>query len=322
MEPRISVVIPTRDTREMTLSALRSLRRQSRPPSETVLVDDGSSDGTVKAVSENHPEVKSVRIPHGVGFAGAVNAGVSSSHGDLIWLLNSDTVVGPRAVERLISSFDRDPRLGISGAMLSYPDGRAQWSGGRFPGILWLFGQASGLPGLLGRMPIWRKMKPVSGTATLDVDWVTGAAMALRREVWSGVGPLHDDYLSYCQDLDLCWRAKLQGWKVNILPDVRVIHHHGGTIRSAHDTVEGVLATHLWRDLVRFFVIHHGVRVGLRAARSIQVGGRFRVMIRKIVTPFVDRSDREQWRADTDTYERALRDIPRMVSTPPGPLPH
>jgi GT2 family glycosyltransferase len=303
----------------MTLAALGSLHEQSRIPAEIIVVDDGSSDGTLEAVSQTYPEVEQVRISDGVGFAAAVNAGVSASHGELIWLLNSDTVVSSDAVELLISSFDRDPSLGISGAALSYPDGAPQWNGGPFPSRLWLFGEASGLPGLLGRVPTWRRVKPISGTATLDVDWVTGAAMALRREVWDGVGPLHDDYRFYCQDLDLCWRAKKQGWKISILPDVKVIHHHGGTIRSAHEAAGAVHATHLWCDLVQFFVIHHGARAGFRAARSIQIGGWFRVMVRKAVTPFVARSDRGQWRSDTKAYVGALRETARTASALPGP---
>ena len=235
----------------MTLAAVESLHDQSRIPFETIVVDDGSSDGTLEAVSQSFPEVKQVRISEGIGFTNAVNLGVKATAGELIWLLNSDTVVSPDAVEFLITSFDEDPSLGISGALLSYPDGAAQWSGGRFPGTLWLFGQASGLPGLLGRVPMWRRIRPVSGPATREVDWVTGAAMALRREVWDGVGPFHDGYRFYCQDLDLCWRAKQQGWKISILPDVRVTHHHGRTIGSAHDAVGGVHTAYLWSDLVQ-----------------------------------------------------------------------
>jgi len=309
MKPKVSVVIPTRNTRKYTLLALGSLHDQERIPLEIILVDDGSNDGTIEAVSEEYPDVRCLRIDVSKGFTGAANLGVRATTGNLIWLLNSDTVVCPGATEHLISNFDRDPNLGISGAALSYPDGAAQWSGGRFPSHLWLFGQASGLPDLLGRLPMWRKLKPVSGTATREVDWVTGAAMALRRKVWDDVGPLHDDYRFYCQDLDLCWRAKKKGWKVEILPDVRVVHHQGGTIRSAPDAVGAVHATHMWSDLVNFFVIHHGAQAAFRASRSIQIGGWFRVVSRKIATPLIARSIRKQWQADTGSYARALREI-------------
>ena len=298
----------------MTLAAVEPLDVHPSSLAEVIVVDDASTDGTSAALQEKHPNVRRLSTSRRVGYANAVNLGVKSSAGELIWLLNSDTIVCPDAVEHLISNFERDPDLGISGAALFYPGGAVQWSGGRFPGVLWLFGQASGLPGLLGRVPMWRRIKPVSGTATCEVDWVTGAAMALRREVWDGVGPLHEAYRFYCQDLDLCWRAKKQGWKISVLPDVRVIHHHGGTIRSDSDAVGVVQATHMWLDLVQFFVIHHGAQAGKRAARSIQIGGWLRVMIRNILALFVAPSNRGQWRADTRAYVSALREIARTAS--------
>ena len=319
MKPRVSVVIPTRNTRDMTLAAVGSLYEQSGIHAEIIVVDDGSSDRTLEALSKSFPEVKQVRVAERAGFTGAVNLGVSVSNGDLILLLNSDTVVSPNTVELVISHFDRDARLGISGAALSFPDGEGQWSGGGFPSYLWLFGQASGIPKVLGRVSIWRRLKPVSGTTEYNVDWVPGAAMALRRQVWNDAGPLSGEYHFYCQDLDLCWRAQKKGWKIGIMSDVQVIHHLGGTIRSGRNAVGKVHATHLWRDLVQFFFIHHGARAGFRAARSIKIGAWFRVMFRRIATPFIAQPKRMQWREDTKAYVRAHREISRQASALPDP---
>lgn len=314
VKPRVSVVIPTRNTRDMTLAAVGSLHEQSKLPAEIIVVDDGSSDGTLEAISVSFPDVKHLRIPESVGFTSAVNKGISASNGELILLLNSDAVASPNTVELLIFEFDRDAKLGIAGATLSFPDGKRQWSGGRFPSYLWLFGQASGLPETLGRMAMWRRLKPISGTGATDVDWVSGAAMALRRQAWDDVGPFHDAYHFYCQDLDLCWRAEKRGWKITVLPDVHVIHHLGGTIRSTRDAVGSAHATHLWRDFVRFFVIHRGARAGTRAARSIQIGGWFRLFSRRILTPFIPRSGLSRWQADTKSFSKALQEIARSAS--------
>ena len=143
--------------------------------------------------------------------------------------------------------------------------------------------------------------------------------MALRRQVWNDAGPLSGEYHFYCQDLDLCWRAQKKGWKIGIMSDVQVIHHLGGTIRSGRNAVGKVHATHLWRDLVQFFFIHRGTRAGYRAARSIQIGAWFRVLFRRIATPFIAQPERMQWREDTKAYARAHREISRQASALPDP---
>jgi GT2 family glycosyltransferase len=315
VKTRISVVIPTRNTRDMTLAALGSLGEQTRAADEIIVVDDGSSDGTLGAVAGSFPNAIQVPISESVGFTRAVNRGVEATMGDVIWLLNSDTVVDPGAVGLLVSSFDRDPNLGIAGASLSFPDGTPQWSGGRFPTSTWLLAQASGLPALLGHVRVWRYLKPTSGTSSADADWVPGAAMAVRREMWDKVGPLREEYRLYCQDLDICWCAKREGWKIRILPDVRVIHYHGGTIGSTRGAAGSIHANHLWSDFVRFFAIHHGADAGRRVARLIKIGGKLRIWSRRAATPFVVQSRRGRWRKDTNSYLSAIQGVSRTVSS-------
>jgi len=309
VEPRLSVAIPTRNTRDLTLAALASLYRQSVRPDEIVVVDDGSDDGSQAAIAKRFPNVCQIRNTGAVGFAGALNTGVAATTGDLVWLLNSDTEVDPDGVERVASHFNGDSTLGIAGANLRYPDGSPQWSGGRFPTPLWLILQASDLPALLGRRPAWRRIKPVSGTRNPGVGWVSGASMIIRREVWGQAGPMSGAYLQYCQDLDLCWRARSLGWKVRVLPDVGVVHHHGATIALDPQVVGVTHTAHLWSDLVRFFDANHGRRVAVRAARLIRLGGWVRISMRRMIAPIVARSDRAAWRADTERHLRTLREF-------------
>lgn len=312
-DPLVSIVIPTRDTRDLTLTALGSLQAQARERAEIILVDDGSSDDTLQAAGELFPEVRQIRTAGGIGFARAVNAGVAESTADLIWLLNSDTEAAPDCIDRLTAHFDRDPRVGIGGAQLSYPDGTPQWSGGRFPNWFWLVAQASGLPPLLGRLRPWRSVKPTSGTTPGAVDWVPGAAMAVRREVWNLVGPLRTEYRCYCQDLDLCWRARQHGWGVSVMRDVHVSHELGGTIGLHHRAVGSVRPGQLWSDLVRFFSINHGHQAARHARRAIWIGARARVMCRRMATPFTTRSGQPAWRAETDLYATAVENLERIA---------
>lgn len=300
--------MPTRDTRDVTLAALASVHRQSRPPDEVILVDDGSEDETSAAVAATFPGVLRLRNDVPEGFSRAVNRGAEQASGDVLWLLNSDTIARPHAAEALAASFREDPELGIAGAALSYPDGSSQWSGGPFPGTVWLIALASGLPAFLGHVPLWRSLKPVSGTARPSaVDWVTGAAMAVRRDVWERVGPLREDYGLYCQDLDLCWQASKEGWNVRVLPEVRVVHAHGATIRLGERHPDPMSPEQQWPDLVRFFLLNHG-HCGAELARSsLLLGGWLRVLVRRLVTPLKGGARQAAWRGETHRYRIALR---------------
>ncbi|HYL06337.1 MAG TPA: glycosyltransferase [Thermoanaerobaculia bacterium] len=260
----LSVVIPSRNTRELTLACLAALAaaaaaRPELSALEVVLVDDAGDDGTGDAVAARHPQVRLLRLEHQAGFTRAANRGLAAAKGSVMLLLNSDTEVGGdgAGLAGLLERFAAEPRLGIAGAVLRYPDGAPQWSGGEEPTASWLFALASGVPDLLGRAPLYRRWRPASGTRGTGgkrgkdgpgggggeagecagrrpgaVAWVTGAAMAMRRAVWEQVGPLDESFRFYAQDLDFCLRARQAGWAVAVVPEFEVIHHHGATIQG------------------------------------------------------------------------------------------
>ena len=243
--PPLSVVVPTHDTRELTLACLAALARQDLPGIEVILVDDASSDGTAEAVAAWHVSVRVIRNDRPAGFTRSANLGLRSAKGEVSLLLNSDTEVDPGGLAALLAAFAADPRLGAAGGALRYPDGRPQWSGGAAPSLLWLFGLASGLPALLGRLPLYRRLRPPAGTGPGRLDWVTGAALGLRRTALASLatpatpadpglpGPLDEGFRFYGQDLDLCLRLAAAGWRVAVVPGFGVMHHHGADHRPA-----------------------------------------------------------------------------------------
>ncbi len=150
----LSVVVPTHDTRDLTLACLGSLAGQKVPGLQVIVVDDASTDGTAEAVARLHPGVRVLQTgERAVGFTRAANLGLAAAEGEILLLLNSDTEVDPGGLAALLAAFAADSRLGAAGGALRYPDGRPQWSGGPAPTLLWLFGLASGLPAALGGSP-------------------------------------------------------------------------------------------------------------------------------------------------------------------------
>ncbi len=313
---RLSVVIPTHDTVGLTLQCLESLpSRIGELPVQTLVVDDASEDGTAEAVAERFPEVCVLRQASRAGFSASVNRGLTEAEGDLLVALNSDTVLQPGSLEAVLARFAENQRLGVAGARLFYPDGTPQWSGGPEPGLLFLFGLASGLPALLARLPGWRRLRPVAGTGDSPrVDWVTGAALALRRAVWQEVGPFETSYRFYGQDLDLCLRARSAGWEVEVIPGFRVIHHHGATIGRGPRAVARQDPLLLWTDLIRWAARHRGDAWAKRAVLALRLGGRLRLLGRRLRELALPPRSRAVWRRDSLAYRRALAALSRATA--------
>jgi len=266
--PELSVVIPTFNTASMTLRCCRAVLATMPEGCEVIAADDGSSDGTAELLAREVPSVQVVRLESNRGFAPAANCGVGVARGRIILLLNSDAMVLADALRALVAAFD-DPSLGIAGARLVNEDGTPQWSGGPTPTLPWMIGVVSGL-GRFARLfrrkskhrqeclchidsagehnsigsedPMWHRH-----SCLCEVDWVSGAAMAFRREVWNAAGPLEERFRFYCQDIEFCLRAREAGWRVAIVENARVAHAIGGTV-AADSTLHHDPAR-LWPDL-------------------------------------------------------------------------
>jgi hypothetical protein len=304
--PSLSIVVPTHDTRELTLRCLAVLGRNLPAGAEIVMVDDGSRDGTAEAVGAQFPAVRVLRLAPARGFTGAANAGLVVATGTVLLLLNSDTEVAPDALARLRDAFARNQLLGAAGAELVFPDGRPQWSGGRVPDPRWLFALASGLATVAGRVPGYRRWRPVAGHGGGTVDWVPGAALAIRAEAWRAVGPFDERLRLYAQDLDLCLRLRAAGWGIAIVRGARVTHHGGASIeRLEGATTARQQPEHLWTDLVRVVAKHQGAADANAAARALRRGAALRIAARRVALAFVPRGRRADWRRDTEAYMRA-----------------
>jgi len=301
----VSVVVPSFNTAELTLRCLDSVAATCSTDDEIIVVDDGSSDDTVARIAHLPFEVTVLQHDHSRGFTAAANSGIREARGDLVLLLNSDTEVPAEGLDPMLRAFAEDDRLGIAGAQLSFPDGSPQWSGGRQPTMLWLFALASGLPGVLAHLPGYRRLKPLAG-APHRVDWVTGAALAVRRSVLADIGVLDERFRFYCQDLDLCLRARAHGWKVRLLPAFRVLHHHGASLGvSEHEVVQSQSPQLLWPDLVQWAAQHHGHGWAHRAATLMRLGVGLRLVGRFLVALVLSPSRRRSWVQQSRTLATA-----------------
>lgn len=219
---------------------------------ETIVVDNASSDGSAAMVRERFPWVRLIESRENLGFAAGNNLALREARGDTILLLNPDTVVTEGAILRLWQVLTAQPDIGIAGAQLLNADGSLQMSTGVFPS-LW-----SELPLINRRLrPVRRTFAvntPTGETTVHAVDWVSGAALMIKREVVEAIGPLDEDFWLYTEETDWCYRARAAGWDVVVVPDARIYH----LARAASRQRFVVTMLHFYQSRVRFVYKHYG----------------------------------------------------------------
>jgi len=285
---RISVVIPTHKSRERTLRCLAALWLCNPQPDEVIVVDDGSDDNTAHSVLRKYPRHIVVRLPSKRGFAAAANHGLSRASGDVLLLLDNDTEVDPSAIGALINAFEAKDDLGMAGATLRHP--------------------ASGLPFVLERSRVWKWLRSHSVLRRRHVDWVSGAAIAVRRSLWEEIGPFDLGYRLRGQYIDLCVSASDAGWSIEIIPDFTAVHPARGTT-STDGAASSSNEELMWTDLLRFADKRNGSDAARQSERALRLGGKLRLIGRRLVTPLVAQDHKDEWQAETVAYAEALRTI-------------
>jgi GT2 family glycosyltransferase len=258
----LSIVIVNWNGRELLEGCLASIDREVRSrgdagriSTETLVVDQASSDGSPAAVREKFPWAELIELPANVGFAAGSNAGLRRAKGRHCVLLNNDTVVLRDALERCVRHLDAHAEVGVVGPQLLNPDGSKQNSVHSTPNLV-----TEIVPrGLLEVLAPWRyPSKRYEHSGPVRVEAVLGACLCVRREVLDDVGLMPEEYFFFLEETDWCLRIRQAGWKVVHLPDARVVHLHGATSKRR---VPAETRIEFHRSLYRFFRTHRGERV-------------------------------------------------------------
>ena len=219
-------------------------------------IDNASSDGSPEMVESEFPEVVLVRNPINLGFAGACNIGFKHSQGRYYLLLNSDTIVLRDSMAEMARFMDEHPEVGISGCRLLNPDGTLQRSCSTFPGLLTEMIDSLYLSKLFPSSRVFGgyAMTWCEFDRTMEVDFVGGSCMIVRRDAVEEVGLLDESYFMYTEEADWCYRMWDMGWSVMFYPGAEVIHLGG---RSARVYGSDMLL-HLYVSRNKFVRKHQG----------------------------------------------------------------
>ncbi len=251
----LSVVILNWNVRDLLDRCLASIR-SSRYAIETIVVDNASSDDSVAMVRSKYPQVMLIANETNRGFTGGNNQGIAAAQGRYVLVLNPDTEIVDESLDRLLDYAEANSDVGAVGPMLLNPDRSIQPSRRRFPAVGVAFFESTWLQGFAPRKMLRRfYIEDVPADVIQDVDWLTGACTLFRREVFDRVGVYDEaNFFMYSEELDLCKRIKLAGWRIVYIPIAQVIHYEGKSSEQA------VAARHIRFNTskVRYFRKWHG----------------------------------------------------------------
>lgn len=253
-QPQVAVIVLNWNCREDTLECLYSLADLTYPNYEIIVVDNGSTDGSVEAVREVFPAVRLLVNSDNLGFAGGNNVGIRHAlkqDMDYVFVLNNDTTVAPTLLNELVTTAEADSQVGLVGPKIYYYDQRDK---------LWYAGAREQwlrrIPGTVGLDELDRGQYDLPR----ETAFIYGTAMLIRRQVLKDVGLFDERFFAYHEDADFCMRARRAGYRCIYNPRGMMWHKVSATTRATPHIQDYLRA----KGRILFFVKHlHGIRLML-----------------------------------------------------------
>ncbi len=252
--PALDIVVVSFNAREDLARCLTSLRGAAPVlGGHVIVVDNASADGSPQVVAREFPEAHLIALPENVGFARANNVGIRAGRGNLVLLLNSDTVVPAGALDRLAGALRARPTAAAAGPRLVDGQGRAELSFGRMISP-WNELRQKTLQRLSehGPGPLRDVVERLTSRTRL-VDWVSGACLLVWRADALAVGLLDERYFMYAEDVDFCAALRARGREILFAPEARIVHLRGRSRRGHEAATEAQYR----RSQLAFYAKHH-----------------------------------------------------------------
>ncbi|MCP5057396.1 MAG: glycosyltransferase family 2 protein [bacterium] len=306
----LSIVIVTWNARDVLLDALESIEREilgrqdeGRIEVETLVVDNGSEDGSVEAARGRFGWACVLALPENIGFAAGNNVGLARAKGRYSVLLNSDTVVLPDALEKCVRYLDAHPKVGVVGPQLLNPDLSKQNCIHNYPSLA-----TELIPkGVLEKFfPRRFPSKRYEHAEPIPVEAVLGACLFVRREVLDQVGPMPEDYFFFLEETDWCYGIAAAGWEIMHIPDAHVIHIFGASTKKK---IPAETRIEYHRSLYHFFRKNRGAAraAGIKALRITKA---LLYVAMRGPLALLSSSTRERWQQDWRVLRWHLRGCP------------
>lgn len=245
LRPLVSIVIVNYNTTSLTRACIQSVLTHTTSDFEIILVDNASSDRSIETLQLEFTMVKFIFNQENIGFGRANNLGIEIAKGAYCFFLNSDALLTSDAIGRFLTYMEssKNAKVACCGGALITLDGKKQVSYGNFPSLAEVFATLG--PGLFYKR-FYRKHLcsgvKVYQTEPHLVDYVSGAALFIRKKVLTEIGSFDEDFFLYFEETELAFRIKKNGYLSVILPDVRIVHLEGGS----HDSENLIIKKELY----------------------------------------------------------------------------
>lgn len=222
----LSVIIVNWNVKELLKQCLDSIFREViESDCEVIVVDNHSTDGSVEMVRLRFPQVKLIANQENIGYGRAANQAAKIASGDLLFVLNPDTVVKGDTLLEIKEFMEQNPRVGVGGCFVFCPDGKPQDCFFRFPTLANSFSKNFSLFRVLPRTRFTASLfDSISVSNGQMPESVSGSAMVIRKLAFEQVGGFNENYFLYYEETDLCYRIRQKGWKIAAIPKTKVIH--------------------------------------------------------------------------------------------------
>lgn len=247
----LTVAIINYNTNDLLKTCINTIQRT--PPLvayDILVIDNCSTDGSADMMKRDFSHIHLLENAGNLGYAAAANQALRTSKAKYVLVLNTDIEMDRDAIDILVEHAEHHDDLGVAGPLLLNTDGSIQMSGRRFPsfldatmhaflGIVWPNNKFS----VRYRMVDWDRDEDAV------VDWVSGAAMLVRRSAAEEVGLFDEGYFMYVEDMDFCYRLWRKDWKVYFCPDAKMVHH----VAQTSSQMSAQMIMEFQKSLYRFF---------------------------------------------------------------------
>jgi GT2 family glycosyltransferase len=279
----LSVIIVNYNTVDFLVRCLNSVKSQSGPRYEVVVVDNASTDLSRETIRDRFPWVRLIANEHNVGFGPANNQALDVCTGSYLHFLNPDTELTRDALRSMVDHMESHPDVGLAGSRIINPDGSKQASvEGRYPGQKYAGAELKGLKG--------------------PIAWVLGASMVARHQAIASLGGFDERFFLYGEEQDLCLRLRQAGWEIGYIRESVVIHWGG---QSERENLPQEIWAKKFEAEFAFYEKHYSSQAMRAIRRTNLIKALWRVPSLWLTLPLS--SDKQRVRAKLDKYRLILK---------------